>query len=42
MVAIAADPDPGLAAFRALDGTEPDIAWIIAQNTRKNRLARLI
>src|SRR5699024_12688328 len=40
-VAVAADPDPGLLAFRALDATDPDVAWILAQNLRKKRLARL-
>ncbi len=41
-VAVAADPEPGLTAFRELDGRDPDIAWIIAQNLRKTRLARLL
>lgn len=27
-VAVAADPEPGLAAFRSLDGTDPDVAWV--------------
>lgn len=40
--AVAADPDPGLAAFGGLDGRDPDAAWIIAQNLRKNRLSRLL
>jgi hypothetical protein len=51
-VAVAADPGPGLAAFRALtagsdhdaddhDG-DPDVAWIVAENLRKKRLARLL
>lgn len=41
-VAVAADPEPGLAAFRALDDADPDVAWIVAQNQRKQRLARLL
>lgn len=41
-VAITADPGPGLAAFGALDGRDPDVAWIISQNRRKKRLARLL
>ncbi len=41
-VAVAADPEPGLAAFRALDATDPDVAWIRTQNLRKKRLARLL
>ena len=42
-VAIAAAPDgPGLAEFRSLDTTHPDIAWIVAENLRKRRLSRLL
>lgn len=41
-VAIAAAPGPGLPAFRALDDTDPDVMWVIAQNLTKKRLARLI
>lgn len=41
-VAIAADPIPGLAAFRALDVSHPDIAWIVAENSRKKRLSKLL
>lgn len=41
-VAVAADPVPGLAAFCALDDSDPDIAWIVRENRRKNRLARLL
>jgi len=41
-VAVAADPEPGLAVFRALDDTDADVAWIIAENLRKKRLARLL
>ncbi|AQA04929.1 PBS lyase heat domain-containing protein repeat-containing protein [Mycobacterium sp. MS1601] len=41
-VAVAANPEPGLAAFRALDDSDPDVAWIIAENLRKKRLTRLL
>lgn len=40
-VAVAAKPDRGLVPFRALDTTDPDIAWIVAQNLRKKRLSSL-
>lgn len=41
-VAVAADPSVGLAAFRELDTTHADIAWIVAENRRKQRLAVLM
>ncbi len=44
-VAVSADPTRGLPAFRALDDDhpdDPDVAWIVAQNLRKRRLARLV
>jgi hypothetical protein len=41
-VAVAADPEPGLAAFRSLDDSDPDVAWIIKENLGKKRLARLL
>lgn len=41
-VAVAADPDSGLSAFQALNTTNPDIAWIVTQNTKKKRLAALL
>ncbi len=41
-VAVAADPDRGLALFRGLNADDPDIAWIVAQNVRKKRLASLL
>lgn len=46
-VAVAADPGPGLVAFRTLAArndlhADPDVAWIIAENLRKKRLARLL
>lgn len=40
-VAVAADPEPGLAAFAALDEKDPDVAWIVRENRGKKRLARL-
>lgn len=41
-VAIAADPAPGLAAFLALDPSDVDVAWIIAENRKKKRLSVLL
>lgn len=41
-VAIAADPAPGLAAFLALDASDTDVAWIIAENRKKKRLSVLL
>lgn len=41
-VAVAADPKPGLAAFAALDETDPDVAWIVRENRGKKRLSRLL
>lgn len=42
-VAVAADPERGLPAFTALaDTADPDVAWIVRENRRKNRLARLL
>jgi len=41
-VAVAADPVPGLRAFRALNETDPDVAWIVRTNLTKKRLARLL
>lgn len=29
-------------AFKALDVTEPDVAWIVRTNLPKKRLARLV
>ena len=41
-VAVAADPQRGLPAFTALaDTADPDVAWIVRENRRKRRLARL-
>jgi len=41
-VAVAADPVTGLAAFAALDASDPDVAWVIAENRKKKRLAALL
>jgi hypothetical protein len=41
-VAVAADPDPGLLAFRRLSTDDPDIAWIVKENLRKKRLSTLL
>ncbi|HMN98956.1 MAG TPA: HEAT repeat domain-containing protein [Miltoncostaeaceae bacterium] len=42
-VAVAADPDGGLPRFLALAAEQdPDIAWIVRENRRKARLARLL
>jgi hypothetical protein len=42
-VATAADPEAGLARFQALGGVDdPDVRWIVKQNSRKARLARYL
>ena len=41
-VAVAADPTHGLPAFAALDTDDPDVAWIVTQNSRKKRLSCLL
>jgi hypothetical protein len=42
-VAVAADPDHGLPHFLALaDADDPDIAWIVRENSKKARLAKLL
>lgn len=42
-VAVAADPAAGLPRFTALAGFgDPDVDWIIRENRRKTRLARLL
>lgn len=42
-VAVAADPEGGLPAFRRLSAsTDPDVGWIVRENLRKKRLARLL
>lgn len=42
-VAVAADPGPGLAAFDRLRVHEDtDVAWVVRENLKKKRLARLV
>ncbi|MFJ2367998.1 HEAT repeat domain-containing protein [Microbacterium sp. NPDC087665] len=41
-IAVAANPEHGLPAFRALDTAHADIAWIVAENRRKKRLSVLL
>lgn len=42
-VAVAADPSRGLPRFQALAGsTDPDVVWIVRENRKKARLARLL
>lgn len=42
-VAVAADPAAGLPAFGELNATDdPDIAWIVRENGKKARLAKLL
>lgn len=41
-IAVAASPGEGLAAFRALDVSDPDVAWVVKQNSGKKRLAALL
>lgn len=43
-VAVAADHGPGLARFLALAAaaSDPDVAWVVRENRRKKRLARLL
>nr|WP_300141179.1 HEAT repeat domain-containing protein [Propionicimonas sp.] len=41
-VAVAASPEPGLAAFLALGSDDPDVAWVVRENRKKQRLARLL
>ena len=44
-VAVAADPEPGLAAWHALEQAaagDPDVAWVLRENRTKKRLARLL
>lgn len=41
-VAVSANPDQGLPMFSALDSEDPDIAWVIRENLKKKRLARLV
>lgn len=42
-VALAAAPEPGLAALAELSGSpDPDVIWIVRENRRKRRLAVLL
>lgn len=41
-IAVAADPGPGLAAFRSLPTQDRDVAWVVRQNAGKKRLAALL
>jgi hypothetical protein len=42
-VAVAAEPATGLPRFRALSGyDDPDVAWVVRENGKKTRLARLL
>ena len=35
------EDDFAVPAFRALDPADPDVAWIVRENSRKARLAKL-
>lgn len=41
-VAIAAEPASGLPVFLALDASDADVAWIVAENRKKKRLSVLL
>lgn len=41
-VVVAADPGLALDDFLALDTDQPDVAWIVKENRRKSRLARVL
>lgn len=41
-VAVAGDPGHGLPAFAALDASDRDIAWVVAENRKKKRLIALL
>jgi hypothetical protein len=42
-VAVAADPEHGMPRFLALSASpDPDVAWVVRENRRKARLARLL
>jgi hypothetical protein len=41
-VAVAGSPESGLPAFLALDTGDPDVAWVVRENRKKQRLARLL
>ncbi len=41
-VAVAGNPVHGLPAFAALDTSDPDVAWVVAENRKKKRLIALL
>jgi hypothetical protein len=41
-VAVAGDPVHGLPAFTALETSDPDVAWVVAENRKKKRLMTLL
>lgn len=41
-VAVAGSPVPGLPAFAALDTSDRDVAWVVAENRKKKRLIALL
>ena len=41
-VAVAGDPVQGLPAFTSLDASDPDVAWVVAENRKKKRLITLL
>jgi hypothetical protein len=41
-VAVAGDPVRGLPAFTGLDTSDPDVAWVAAENRKKKRLIVLL
>ena len=41
-VAIVANPDSGLRAFRDLDTSDANVAWVVKQNLKKKRLSNLL
>mgnify|MGYP000844631048 CR=1 FL=1 len=41
-VAVAGSPESGLPAFLTLDTGDPDVAWVVRENRKKQRLARLL
>lgn len=41
-VAVAASPVTGLPVFAGLDVSDPDVAWLVKENSRKKRLAALL
>ncbi len=41
-VAVAGDPVHGLPAIATLDPSDPDVAWVVAENRKKKRLTALL